>query len=207
MVLAFQHMLKYIPGGGKRTVGNNPFYLQRKLQTACHKHCGCPHGRSVKPNLTVTAKALLHIFDPEKRILPVQASESDVSPFAVPMGPFIHQKHLISPGQIIVGQPYVVTHAFAGIAVKTEHKFFAPLPRKIRSVEFQPVTGCNVHILPFLFQHPLFHLFKLRHVKIPVGACHIHSSLGCGFLPKHGPSEKVRRNPIFPCSGRRSCSQ
>ena len=143
MVHRMKYMGKHLFRRGEGTVGNDSFYLNRKIQPCGHKNRCASHGGSVEKNLHIPLLSLWcliqHPMDPPECIQPVFASEPDILSFTLPMGAFIHQKHPVSMFQIVVGQSNVIAHAIAGITVKTNHCPCAFFSFKVRAVKLQSV--------------------------------------------------------------------
>ena len=132
-----------------------------------------------------------HPSHPFQSVQPVHGAKTDIRSLTVAVGSLIDQQHPETMFQIVIGKAAVIIQSFAGISVKTDHRFRTFVPFEIRTVQLQAVPGSDPHILVGLFHHPFPSFPHQRYVLFPVYAGHLHGPFHFCIVPFHGPAVKI----------------
>ena len=145
----------------------------------------------MEQDLGIIAGLFDHPSDPFQSVQPVHGAKSDVGAFAVAVGSLINEEHPEAVIQIVIRKTSIVVQPLAGVPVETDDSLCPPVPRKICTVQLQPVLGPDPHVLVGLRHHPVAALMHEGKMALPVHAGHLYGALHLCVVSLHGPSVEV----------------
>ena len=141
-------------GRGKRTVGDNAFYLCWQWFAGSHDDGTCPKGKSAEKDLMFCSKTFCYIINPLPAVFSFIDSKRNIFSFASATASLVYDQQVVSKIIVMVCIRTEITVSKRPIAVKQEDGSFCGRIGDQVSVEFQSVKRGNADFFIWLSCDP-----------------------------------------------------